>query len=194
MIETSTLVLSAAGKRVGLASMMLTFCFATLDAYLEYYYILLDSQPYRYMSEPVLFVFYPYHLFPIIPMLISIAFAPLLLQYIFDFHLTTGKMEVAPSVAQYLMKFHFVAEKKGLFILGLANLLQGLTTLDFFWYALRVLAPSPTDPLAGKWLSTGDWTSLSLGYLNLFGLVIPNWYLATLALTIPVYLAFLISR
>jgi len=152
----------------------LTLCFAVFFAYLEYYYILFDGLPYRNVLEPVLFFLHPYHIFPIIPALAFIAFEPLIHQYLFEF---------SPK-----------AEKIGLFVLGLANFFQGLTTLDFFWFVFRVLAPSSTDPLAGQWIRAGEWTALSLGWINLFGFSFPAWYLITLPLSIPVYIAFLISR
>ena len=165
---------NVANKRFCLISIILTFCFALFLAYLEYYYIFLDGFPYRIASEPILFVYYEYHIFPVIPILALIAFGPLVHQYLFKFYLTT--------------------EIKGLFVLGLVNLLQGLTTLDFFWFVFRVLAPNPTDPLAGIWIRAGDWTSLSIGHIDLFGFLFPAWYLITLPLIIPVYIAFMISR
>jgi len=99
-----------------------------------------------------------------------------------------------PIIFQYLLKFNSKSGKNGILALSLANLFQGLTTLDFFWYVFRAFAPSSTDPLGGNWISAGDWTSLILGHIDLLGFVFPAWYLITIPIITPVYIAFLISR
>ncbi len=172
MIKMVNIDFSVANKRFCLISIVLTFCFAVFFAYLEYYYILLDGFPYRIASEPILFVFHSYHIFPVVPILALIAFLP--------------------SLHQYLFKL--TSAKNGLYVLGLVNLVQGLTTLDFLWFVFRALAPDPRDPFAGIWIRAGDWTSLSIGYIDLFGFLFPAWYLITIPLIIPFYIAFMISR
>ncbi len=99
-----------------------------------------------------------------------------------------------PLIHQYLIGSYSAIVKRGIIILGFANFLLALTVNDLFYFVFRRINPSASDPLAGEWIRQADWTAQILGSIDLFGVVFPTWYLITIIIFVPVYLAFLIAK
>jgi hypothetical protein len=140
---------------------------------LEYQYIQVDGYPYRLIRYPVMGPYCLYHMFGIIPLIALFAFYPLIIDL-----LTTNR-------------FHQGLRRT--FFLDLGAFLSGLVFEDVFWFASRALAPLESDPLAFQWVQPSDFSAVFLGHANIFGLILPLWYLILLPPIIAIFSALLMT-
>lgn len=173
--------------------------FGILYAFLEYYYILERrlGLPFSRAYEPVVFGFYQYHLFPMLPIFALIAFGPFLDDVLF-------RLRALPEQV----------EKGRTLLLGLANTWFAVWIEDAFWFVFRTVNPLRDSCLAGRWIQWAthcqglpateftdkivvpkpdwiltqgpEWTA-RWGYLPLGPDAVPLWYFITIALLALAY-------
>ena len=157
-----------------LLSVLIVIFFAFASAYLEYYYVLVQSVPYREARQPVLGNFYSYDFVFFLPLQLFFAFQPIIYQF----------FAVRRSSANL----------RRLFALGLASSFLGLILRDASWFLFRTFAPLSADPLGHQWIRPSDYTSSVLGYAIIFGLTVPLWYIALLPPIIAIFVSLLIAH
>lgn len=122
-------------------------------------------------TAPILGNMYQYHLFPMLFIFLLISFAALWDDMLFKILGRHRRVKAA--------------------MLGVANLLIGITIEDFAWFMNRYLLPFVDDPKGNKLMQFSDWTSLHLGAIDVGTFVIPNWYFVGIGLaTLAFYGAF----
>ena len=142
-----------------------------LFAGLEYNYILLDALPHREARQPLIGVFYYYHLGIIIPLTSLVAFQPF--------------------IQEIISKTRSSLSLRMTFALGVGSLLLGLILEDVGWFIFRLLAPLSSDPLAYQWIRPTDYTASIIGYFRIFGVVVPLWYLILMPPIVAILVALL---
>ncbi len=152
-------------------SLVLSSALAFLLAYFEYYYVTLDGVPYREIGHSTVLGMPPYVLFPLFPAIALVTFLPIL--------------------DNLLLHREDLSRLNRRLAISLANFLCAVTIYDAVYYTLRLFAPMSTDPLAGLWITGGE--DSFLGLVNLFGVMVPTWYFATIPIALTIYLAYYIS-
>lgn len=152
-------------------SLVLSSALAGLLSYFEYYYVTLDGVPYREIGHSTVLGMPPYVLFPLLPLIALVTFLPIL--------------------DNLLLHRNDLSHLNRRIAISLANFLCAITIYDAAYYALRLYAPMSTDPLAGLWITAGE--DSFLGLVNLFGVLIPTWYFATIPILLSIYVAYYIS-
>ncbi len=139
-----------------LSLLLMVILASIISAKLEYQYIHLDGIPYREARLPVIGVFYLYHLEAILPLIMLLTFQP------FIYELLSEKR--SPETLR--MTFAF----------GVGSLLLGVILEDSGWFLFRTFTPLPSDPLAHQWIQPADPTAAAAGYVAIWGVIIPLWY------------------
>ncbi len=142
---------------------------ATALGWLEYYFINIESIPYREAKPPTAGFLFPYQLAVFLPLLLLLAFYPL--------------------INQLISKARTTANLRRPIALGIGTFLLSLILQDSSWFILRTVAPTATDPLAYQWIRPTDYTATFLGNAQIVGITIPLWYLVL----IPIILATIVS-
>lgn len=158
---------------VPLFALVLVIFFGIAFAYLDYNFILFDTIPFREAKPPILANLYAYDLLVFIPVLVVLAFNPLICEFLWK---DKGTVSIRRS-----------------FAFGAASFLLGLIIKDAGWYLFRAIAPVASDPLAFQWIRPSDYTATILGYAEILGLRIPLWYIALSPLIIAIFVSLVIS-
>lgn len=153
------------------SSITTTLLFAVLYGVLEYYWIVTGKNvPFRYGHGPLILGFYLYHISIMFPILLIVGFSPL--------------------IADILGTGNKVVEKSYTAALGVATTLFSIMLEDITWFLCRTIQPLPSDPLAGKWIQSSDWTARGpIGYLSIPSGVIPSWYIIVVFVTVLLWIA-----
>ncbi len=147
--------------------------FSFASAYVEYNFVLFDALPYREAVQPVLGIFYGYHLVFFLPVLVWLAFQPFL--------------------GQVLLKVRSSVALRRTLALGVAGVFLGVVIEDAGWFLFRFLAPLASDPLAHQWIRGSDYTASVAGYATIVGVVVPLWYFVLLTPVVAIFVALAIS-
>jgi len=155
-----------------IATIILVIFASIVSANLEYNFILLDALPYREARQPTMGVFYYYHLEAIIPLI--------------------GLLAFQPFIYEVLSKTRSSEGLRTTFALGVGSLLLGLILEDTGWFVFRLFTPLSSDPLAYQWIRPSDYTASFVGYANIFGLIVPLWYMILIPPIVAILVALLI--
>jgi hypothetical protein len=156
----------------------LVIIFAVSYGYLEYYYIndpvlgktahLTVKGGTHRVATPIIGGLYSYHIYPMMVIFILVGFGPF-----FD------------SISFNILGRH---ERRKAASLGVANVISAMLVEDFTWFFYRWWLPLDTDPKKGLLMQASDWTTKSLGHVqiphvNPFGsFVIPYWYIIAIVI------------
>ncbi len=158
-------------RRRYIATILITSLTAILLAYLEYYYIRIDSLPSREAMAPLVGPIYSYQAVVFLPLIVLAAFQPLIQDRLLNLKADAMRTSVP---------------------LGATCTLLGLVLLDSLWFAFRAFAPSAGDPLAWNWIRSVDYSASALGSVDILGAIIPIWYFAAAPIIFAVLAALLI--
>ncbi|MCL5067771.1 MAG: hypothetical protein M1368_05390 [Thaumarchaeota archaeon] len=144
-------------KLAYLVSLFSVLLVSVLFGYLEYNFVEVSNVPLREARQPLIGIFYSYQLGIFFPIIAIVAFSQFLQEL-------TSRAASMWSIKQTLA-------------LGAAGFLLGVLLEDISWFAFRAFAPVSSDPLAHHWILPSDPSAYSLGYANIFGGIVPLWYI-----------------
>lgn len=146
---------------------------SVLFALLEYRYMGAGLVPSREATLTLVGPFYAYQVEVFLPVIGMLAFYPFL----------HGLAKADPNPEWSLRQR---------LALGAASFMIGAVVEDAAWFFLRAYLPSSLDPLAHRWIIPSDPTAYVAGYADIYGLVIPLWYIVALAPALAVLVALFI--